>query len=115
MTNKELDKLGDQVRKLSDRRDVIVSLMLKDTDPDTLAFKAKALGNINNELIPALDKLTRSVSAFDTFWDLMETNRNYTPSIYSSRGLAYEVLANEYDKAMERKGDSRRAWRGSNR
>ena len=60
-----------------------------------------------------LDDLTQRLTAFDTLDDLvLHTHSSYRPSIYS-RDWRHVLLADAYDWRMARRGDPRRAWRGT--
>ena len=58
-----------------------------------------------------LDSLTRELSAFRTFQDLLDAP-NYRPTILQ-RTLKHVRLADAYDRAQAARGDARRAYRGS--
>lgn len=66
-----------------------------------------------------LDRITRRVSAFDSFQELLDAHPDYTPSIYPypsarlSVRLRYIALANQYDIAQAARNDPRRAYTGS--
>jgi len=60
-----------------------------------------------------LDWYTRKLTAFDTFNELLGTHPNYRPTILP-RDWRHVLLADAYDWRMARRGDSRRAWRGTN-
>lgn len=59
------------------------------------------------------ERLTVKVTAFPTFRDLLEAGGNYRPTLHTSKGTksAEHQLADLYDRAMEMRGDSRRAFR----
>lgn len=65
-----------------------------------------------------LDRLTRRLTAFTSFQDMLDAHPGYTPSIYpyhhyrTRRKLQYRCLARQYDLAQERRGDSRRCYQG---
>jgi hypothetical protein len=66
-----------------------------------------------------LDVLTIRNTAFDSFADLVFARGGYYPSFSRMQTAPderdrweYEVLADAYDLAQERRGDPRRAWRG---
>jgi len=58
-----------------------------------------------------LDGLTRALTAFASFGDLLNAPGNYRPSLWPD-SAAHVALAGAYDFAQERRGDSRRAYRG---
>ncbi|MHB1100239.1 MAG: hypothetical protein ACYCZR_11860 [Burkholderiales bacterium] len=63
------------------------------------------------------DYLTRTLSAFDSFYDLINAKGNYRPTLYtgtecpSQQSILAKELADLYDKTMEEAGDSRRVFR----
>ena len=59
------------------------------------------------------DVLTRLYSAFRSFDDLLQCNRNYRPSINMADPEKRE-FADLYDAAQQARGDSRRAYRFGN-
>lgn len=59
-----------------------------------------------------LDWLTARLTAFETLSEMLNTSPNYRPTILPS-DFRYSLLADAYDVAQERRGDARRAWRGS--
>ena len=71
---------------------------------------------ISKKLRKHLDFITRKISAFDSFDELVNAKGGYTPSIYPWRGapyrvmMRYYVLARQYDLFQEARGDSRRAY-----
>lgn len=66
-----------------------------------------------------LDQLTKEISAFDSFQDLIDAKGCYYPSlrckpcknIPSNYTAKCQELANAYDKAQAERGDHRRAYR----
>jgi hypothetical protein len=66
-----------------------------------------------------LDRITRRVSAFDSFQDLLDAHPSYTPSIYPyasapiRKRLWYVCLATQYDRAQAARNDPRRCYTGS--
>jgi hypothetical protein len=61
--------------------------------------------------IEALDHITRNLSAFESFQDILDAQGGYRPSIYLVSPASW-TLAEAYDKAQEERGDPRRAFRG---
>lgn len=66
----------------------------------------------------AIDALTRRVTAFRTFAELIAPG-DYVPTLGTMRGDSVEAqeegaLAHLFDRAMMKRGDSRRAYRGAN-
>lgn len=60
-----------------------------------------------------LDTLTRTQTAWTSFAAMIEEPASdYFPTL-TAKGTA--PLADAYDREMERRGDSRRAWRGLKR
>ncbi len=63
-----------------------------------------------------LDWYTRRLTGFDTFRDMLNAERGYYPTmLYNAlnpREWRTEALADAYDEAQARRGDSRRAYRG---
>jgi len=59
-----------------------------------------------------LDQLTRDLTAFNTFREMLDTSSSYRPTILP-RDVRYVLLADAYDVAMIGRGDPRRAYRGS--
>ena len=68
-----------------------------------------------------LDKLTKKITAFDSFQDLLDAKGGYYPSLrcspihgrrIDSTHLNCRNLADAYDKAQAERGDGRRAYRG---
>lgn len=55
-------------------------------------------------------ELTHSLTAFNSFEDLLEAKGNYRPSMDMRYAAAVE-LADLYDAAQEARGDNRRAYR----
>jgi hypothetical protein len=62
---------------------------------------------------PILDWYTARLTAFDTFNEFINTHPSYSPTILP-RTWRERFLADCFDQAMERRGETRRAWRGSN-
>lgn len=58
-----------------------------------------------------LDTLTRTLTAFATFQDLLDAQGGYRPSLVKRDAQTF-ALANAYDAAQSKRGDSRRAFRG---
>jgi hypothetical protein len=59
------------------------------------------------------DYMTRKLTGFDSFKEMTErTHASYRPTILP-RSWRERFLADAYDVAQERRGDPRRAWRGS--
>lgn len=58
-----------------------------------------------------LDRLTRSLTAFDSFQGLLDAPGGYFPSLKAG-SYPHTVLAKAYDTAQAKRGDSRRAFRG---
>ncbi|MDR3739311.1 MAG: hypothetical protein P4L40_09860 [Terracidiphilus sp.] len=58
----------------------------------------------------ALDGLTRAHTAFRSFAELTNTAPDYFPTL---AGEETSQLADAYDREMIRRGDPRRAWRGT--
>lgn len=65
-----------------------------------------------------LNGITKKLTAFASFADLLNADGNYRPSIYLRKG-DYETnrakmdLALAYDDAQAARGDNRRAFRGN--
>lgn len=57
------------------------------------------------------DELTKKLTAFDTFVDMLNAKGSYRPSIGSSKSPERKELADLYDAAQEARGDKRRASR----
>ena len=55
-----------------------------------------------------LDKLTKRLTAFDRFLDLLNAPGNYRPTLRRDEPGA-EELADAYDQEQARRGDRRRA------
>lgn len=65
-----------------------------------------------------LNTVTRELTCFASFADLLNAPGNYRPSIYLSNGefarnRTKVDLALAYDDAQEARGDERRAFRGN--
>jgi hypothetical protein len=69
-----------------------------------------------------LNTITRELTTFASFADLLNAAGNYRPSIYLAKGGVYcnhavnrrkVDLALAYDDAQEARGDERRAFRGN--
>jgi hypothetical protein len=69
-----------------------------------------------------LNEITRQLTCFASFADLLNAPGNYRPSIYLAKGdvvchaaanRAKIDLALAYDDAQEARGDERRAFRGN--
>jgi hypothetical protein len=62
-----------------------------------------------------LDRSIRKYTGFDSFEGLVNSFPTYRPSLetnpFSKEGRALRIIADRYDKHMERIGDSRRAYR----
>jgi len=65
---------------------------------------------MNNATLKQLDRIAREETAFTSFADLVNTNRNYRPSIDQSNARLV-ILADAYDQEMLNRGDERRAYR----
>lgn len=70
---------------------------------------------------PAIDALVKKHCAADSLADLLNTHPNYQPSlsrrnVKSKAGIQRDreitLIANAFDIAAEKLGQSRRAWRG---
>jgi len=63
--------------------------------------------------IELAEDLTKRATAFPSFRDLIEAGGNYRPTLKTSEGPDSDeyMLAELYDRAMEMRGDSRRACR----
>jgi hypothetical protein len=59
-----------------------------------------------------LDVVTRDLTAFPTFSEMVNAQGGYRPTIREETAL-HILLANAYDKYQTNRGDSRRAHRGS--
>lgn len=59
-----------------------------------------------------LDVVTRDLTAFPTFAEMVNAQGGYRPTIREETAL-HILLANAYDKYQANRGDSRRAHRGS--
>ena len=61
-----------------------------------------------------LNQITRELTTFASFADLVAAGNNYRPSIHLKKGdLAFRAkadLANAYDDAQQMRGDDRRAY-----
>lgn len=74
-----------------------------------------------NATVKVLDDIVVTFTAFDSFLSLLNAAGGYRPTIrcYDDRvhapweRAALELLADAYDQTMERRGDERRAYRGS--
>jgi len=65
-----------------------------------------------------LDMITRKLTTFASFNDLLNAAGNYRPSFYLTKGklgenLQKQTLAMAYDDMQFARGDSRRAYRGN--
>jgi hypothetical protein len=62
-----------------------------------------------------LDRSVRKYTGFESFHDLVNSFPTYRPSLdtnpFTREGRALRIIADRYDKHMEAKGDSRRAYR----
>lgn len=58
-----------------------------------------------------VDRMTRLLTAFKSFSDMVDSNPSYRPTLAGSDFLEV-TLANTYDEHMRLMGDSRRAFRG---
>ena len=62
-----------------------------------------------------LNEITRQLTTFASFADLVSAGNNYRPSIHFAKGdIANRAkcdLANAYDDAQQMRGDERRAYR----
>lgn len=69
------------------------------------------MSNMNAKKL--IDDMTRRVSAFSSFEDLLSAGGNYRPSLRVSKGPDSEEcrLAEIYDMEQEIRGDGRRAYR----
>jgi hypothetical protein len=56
--------------------------------------------------------LTRRITAFEDFGDLIRAAGGYRPTLRPDQGWEYEALADWYDAVQESRGDPRRAYRG---
>jgi hypothetical protein len=61
----------------------------------------------------SLDRLTASLTAFDSFDALLATHPTYSPSLLARDGERTMILADAFDAAMKARGSTRRAWRGT--
>ena len=61
---------------------------------------------------PELDKLTRDVTAFNSFAELVNAAGGYRPTILP-RDRQHIDLADAYDAFQAERSDARRAWRGT--
>jgi hypothetical protein len=61
-----------------------------------------------------LNEITRQLTCFASFADLLNAPGNYRPSIYLAKGdianRAKYDLVNAYDDAQQMRGDERRAY-----
>ena len=57
-----------------------------------------------------LDRITRTLTAFKSFQELLDAPGGYFPSLRAG-SLFHTVLAGAYDKAQAKRGDTRRAFR----
>lgn len=61
-----------------------------------------------------LDRLTGKLTGFSNFEDMLNAGGRYRPSMPISDeeyGKDFLILADAYDKAMEKRGDERRTFR----
>lgn len=66
------------------------------------------------ERLERLDKLTGELTGFRNFEEMLNAGGRYRPSMNvtdKEYGKNLKVLANAYDKAMEKANDDRRAFR----
>lgn len=77
-----------------------------DADPAPEPVKSEPVVEIAES-----DRLTRSLTAFDSFAELLNAAGNYRPTIFE-RDADHRRLADLYDAAQAERGDSRRAYRG---
>lgn len=63
-----------------------------------------------NTDMTSLDDICANFTGFETFADLLNSFPSYRPSLDVSYRVFFK-LANAYDRAMEDRGDSRRAFR----
>lgn len=63
-----------------------------------------------NTDLTSLDDICANFTGFDSFDDLLNAKGGYFPSLDVSYRVFWK-LANAYDRAMEDRGDSRRAFR----
>jgi hypothetical protein len=73
---------------------------------------------MSHRLRTLLDRITRRISAFANFQELIDAHPSYTPSIYPlrhytlRRRLQYRCLARQYDLAQANRNDPRRCYQG---
>lgn len=63
-----------------------------------------------------LDRITRAISGFDSFEDLLNAKGGYRPTIMISRYPFVSderFLADQYDIYQAERGDNRRVYRGT--
>lgn len=62
-----------------------------------------------------LARLTRELTAFDSFEDMLNADGGFRPTLLILRpqDWRYEILADEYDAEQTRRHDPRRAYRGA--
>lgn len=65
-----------------------------------------------NRAMQIRDWLTRELTAFNSFGELVSTPEMYSPTIIP-RTWREQYLADAFDIAMQARGSQRRAWRGS--
>lgn len=58
-----------------------------------------------------LDQLTTSLTAFNSFAELVNSNDGYRPTILP-RDIRHVALADAFDAVMVERNSTRRAWRG---
>ena len=59
-----------------------------------------------------LDAITNELTAFPSFYALLNAKGGYRHSFYVEYDPRFRTLADAYDKAQAERGDARRAWRG---
>jgi hypothetical protein len=74
---------------------------------------------VNAQMLAHADRLTRELTAFESFEAMLSAKGNYRPTLMchpddaSGRdGCRHSYLADLYDQAQQERGDPRRAYRG---
>ena len=83
-------------------------------------YHNRAMKSLENTMTPKdtpiaipddLDELTRSLSAFSSFNELLNAGGNYRPTIHVEHSPDHLALAVFYDAAQKARGDERRTYR----
>lgn len=62
------------------------------------------------EIQVSLDVLTKRLTMFDTFGELLDAPGGYRPT-FNPRTRTGRMLADAYDRAQQQRGDGRKAFR----